>query len=334
VLPGLIDAHFHLDGANDLPALFLSHGVTSVRDPGLWIEVYDSVRSSGADVPRLFLTGPHLDQAPAAYPRDATIVRDEEEVRVAVERALAAGSSAIKVYFRLPLGLLGEAVRIAHAHGIPVTSHLEIVDARDAVRAGVDGVEHVTSFGTALLPAQDAEQYRQAVLADNEARREGRYRIWDAVDLDGPRTKDLIELLVERQVFVSPTLAVFERRVGDEDATEMHVRAFDQMLAFVGRAKRAGATVVVGSHSIVPHAERGWAFQRELELLVEAGLTPMESIVAATYDNARFFRIADRLGSLERGKEADLILVEGNPAEDIRAMREVRRVMLNGRWIR
>ena len=111
------------------------------------------------------------------------------------------------------------------------------------------------------------------------------------------------------------------------------MRAFRNMLAFVGRAHRAGARVVVGSHSSVPHAERGWAYQREMELLVEAGLTPIEAIVAATLENARFFRVEDRLGTIERGKLADLLLVEGDPSRDIRAMRRVRRVMLNGRWV-
>lgn len=97
-------------------------------------------------------------------------------------------------------------------------------------------------------------------------------------------------------------------------------------------ARRAGGRVVVGSHSAVPHAERGWAYQRELELLVESGLTPMQAIVAGTMENARFFRIAERLGSIEAGKLADLVLVEGDPLKDISTMRRVKRVMLNGRW--
>ena len=86
VLPGLIDAHFHLDGDQGLPALYLRHGVTSVRDPGAWIEAYDAVRASKNDVPRLFLAGPHLDQPPPAYPDDAYLVRDTEETRAAVNR--------------------------------------------------------------------------------------------------------------------------------------------------------------------------------------------------------------------------------------------------------
>ncbi|HVQ37307.1 MAG TPA: amidohydrolase family protein, partial [Pyrinomonadaceae bacterium] len=308
-------------------------GVTSVRDPGQWIEAYEAVRHSSQAVPRLFLTGPHLDSPPAAYPADSFIVRDREEARLAVERFADAGASAIKIYFRLPLGLIEAVNQAAHARGLPTTAHLEIMDAADAVRAGTDGIEHVTSFGVALLPPREAEKYRQAVLADNAARREGRYEVWNTIDIDGPRARALLGLLAARGTFLSPTLAVFERRVGDKDTTVVHANGFKRMLDFTGRARRAGVPVVVGSHSSVPHAERGWAYQREMELLVEGGLSPMQAIVAATMENARFFRVENRLGSVERGKLADLLLVEGDPLKDIRAMRNVKRVMLNGRWV-
>lgn len=333
ILPGLIDSHFHLDGDDPLPSLFLSHGVTSVRDPGAWIEAYDAVRKSDQAIPRLFLAGPHLDNAPPAYPHDAFIARDAEETRLAVNRFIDQGATVIKVYFRLPLGLIRVAAETAHARGVPVTSHLEIVDAADAIRAGVDGIEHITSFGTALMPLREAEKYRQSILADNNARREGRYKAWSEIDLNSPRVGLLLKLIAQRGTFISPTLAVFEKQKGDSGATEMHVRAFAQMLKFVGLAKRAGAHIVTGSHSSVPHAEHGWAYQREMELLVESGLTPMQAIQAATMENARFFRITDRLGSIEAGKLADLILVADDPSKDIGAMRRIKRVMLNGNWI-
>ena len=333
VLPGLIDSHFHIDGDDPLPALYLMHGITSIRDPGQWTEAYDVARKGPAPIPRLFLCGPHLDSPPAAYPTDSYVVRDAEEARNAVNRFADEGASAIKVYFRLPLALIRVAVETAHARGLPVTSHLEIVDASDAIRAGVDGVEHATSFGTALLPLREAEKYRQAVLADNNARREGRYEVWSKIDLNSSRASGLFKLIVDRGTIVSPTLAVFERQAGDKDTKEVHVRGFKQMEAFVGLAFRAGAHVVVGSHSDVPHAKRGWAYQRELELLVESGLTPMQALVAGTMENAQFFHVADRLGSIETGKLADLVLVEGNPSQNISDMRNVKRVMLNGNWI-
>jgi len=194
-------------------------------------------------------------------------------------------------------------------------------------------VEHVTSFGTSLLPLRESEKYRQAMLADNSARREGRYQVWNTIDLDSARAKRVFNLIVERGTVLSPTLAVFERQSGDKDTTDVHVHAFKQMEGFVGRAFRAGARVVVGSHSDVPHAKRGWAYQRELELLVDSGLTPMQAIVAGTLENAKFFHAADRLGSIEPGKLADLVLVEGDPLANISDMRRVKRVMFNGLWV-
>ena len=334
LVPGLIDSPFHIDGDDPLPALYLSHGVTSVRDPGQWIEAYDVARNAAAPVPRLFLCGPHLDSPPPAYPTDSYIVRDADETRLAVNRFVDDGASAIKVYFRLPLALIKVAIETAHARGVPVMGHLEIVDARDAIRAGIDGIEHATSFGTALLPLRDAEKYRQAVLASNDARREGRYQVWNAINLKTPQAASLFKLIVDRGVVVSPTLAVFERQRGDKDTTDVHVHAFKQMEAFVGLANKAGAKIVVGSHSEVPHAKRGWAYQRELELLVESGLTPMEALVAGTMENARYFHVSDRLGSVEAGKLADLVLVEGDPSKDISNMRRIKRVMLNGIWQR
>lgn len=334
LLPGLIDSHFHLDEDAALPPLFLSHGVTSVRDPGAWIEAYQAVIQKDGLKPRLFLAGPHLDSPPPAYPKDSLIVRDASETRLAVNRLIDSGATVIKAYFRLPLALIETVTQTAHARGIPVTAHLEIVDAGDAIRAGVDGLEHITSVGTALLPPREGEAYRQSVLADNQARRDGRYKVWSEIDLDSPRVAVLLELMKQRNTVLSATLAVFERRTGDRDTTGMHVRGFQQMMRFVGLARRAGVRVVVGSHSSVPHAERGWAYQREMELLVESGLTLMQTLQGATIENARFFRVEERLGSLEVGKQADLLLVEGDPSQDISAMRRVKRVMIEGVWVK
>jgi imidazolonepropionase-like amidohydrolase len=225
------------------------------------------------------------------------------------------------------------ATATAHARGVPVTAHLETVDAAAAIGAGIDGIEHITSLGPALLPPRDAERYRQSVLQNNDARRDGRYQVFSRLDLSTESTRRLLTLVVRRGIFLSPTLAVFESRAGDPGADEAHVRGFQQMLALTGLAHRAGARMVVGSHSSVPHAERGFAYQRELELLVEAGFTPLEAITAGTIENARFFRIADRLGSVAVGKVADLVLVEGRPDRDIGAMRRIKGVMLNGQWV-
>lgn len=334
LIPGLMDSHFHIERDYELPRLYLSHGVTSVRDPGQWLEIYEPIVKSTLPQPRCFVAGPHLDGQPHAHPQDAFEVTTPEETRAAVNRFVDEGADHIKVYYRLPFELIRVACDAAHARGVPVTAHLELVDADDAIRAGLDGVEHVTSFGTALAEKVDAEIFRQIVRTNNSARGKARYELWSNLDLDhSSRVKPLIDLILQRKIFLSPTLAVFERRAGDKGVSDAEVRGYGNMLKFIRLCHRAGATIVVGSHSSVPKAERGWAYQREMELLAECGLTTSEIITAGTLNNARFFHTDARVGSIEAGKLADLVLIEGDPRTNIVAMKNVNRVILNGRFV-
>ena len=169
-------------------------------------------------------------------------------------------------------------------------------------------------------------------MSSNDARKRGRYEVWNSLNLEkNPLADSLIQFLKEKKTFVSATLAVFEKQADQGDSIE--VNGFRNMVKFVGKAKQGGVRMVVGSHSWVPYAELGFAYFREMELLQDAGLSTMEIIHAATLENARFFRIDERLGSLEKGKIADIIVVEGDPLKDIKAMRQVKKVMLNGLWV-
>jgi len=334
LMPGLIDSHFHYDYVKHFPTKFVRNGVTSVRDPGQWIETYDFERQTGDPLPRLFLTGPHLDMPPPTWPKDCYVVRDVAEVREAMNYLLSQGVSAIKIYHRLSLGLIKEVCDIAHVYGLPVTAHLEITDARQAVLAGLDGIEHVTSVGTALISRKRAEAFRQNMLADNDGRKSGRLEMWRDIDVNSEAADSLIDFLVAHQTFFTPTLGAFEYRIDEDRKDSVAFVAFRHMMDFIGRCQKANVRIVVGSHGPwVPYAEKGWSYQHEMELLAKTGMDNMKIIKASTMENARFLKIDHRLGSIEKGKQADMILIEGDPVVDIKAMYNIKKVMLNGKWV-
>ena len=341
VIPGLIDSHFHIEKDPKLALRQLAHGVTAFRDPGQWDEAFDELRrmmaADGIPGPRIFTTGPHIDGEGPAYPADSVVARDAEEARRHAEESVKRGASALKIYYRLPFASAKAVIDVCDAHRIPCTAHLELLDARELIAAGLHGIEHITSFGVSLVPRREAEAYRQAVLKNNDARRDGRYRVFAGADLDGPQAHALYAVLRERRPFLDATLAVFERRLGmpdtQPDLAAIQVAGFAKMKQLAHRAAKEGARVVVGGHTEVPFAARGEAPWREIELLVESGFTPLEAISAATSTAAAFLYRSNELGRIRPGFSADLVVLSGQPDRDVSAVRTVERVMVAGRWI-
>ena len=375
MVPGLIDLHFHIENDPKLALRQLSHGITAFRDPGQWNEKFEELRrlmaSDQIAGPRIFTTGPHIDGERPAYPADSVVARDAEEARRLAERNVQQGASALKIYFRLPFASAKAVIDVCQARGIPCTAHLEILDARELIASGLHGLEHITSLGTSVLPQVEAEAYRQAVLANNDARRDGRYELFARADLDGPQARALYTVLRERKPWIDPTLAVFERRppspqggfgetgppspqggfggtgppsTGGVGATrtpqdmkpemaKVMVAGFAKMKQLTRRAGLEGGRLVMGGHSTVPFAARGEAPWRELELLVESGLSPLEAITAATGTAAGFLFRSDQFGTLRPGLQADLVILRGDASRDISAIRTVERVMVGGKWV-
>jgi imidazolonepropionase-like amidohydrolase len=343
IVPGLIDLHFHIENDPRLALRQLSNGVTAFRDPGQWNEKFEALRATiAADHlagPRIFTTGPHIDGEHPAYPADSVVARDPEEARRLAERNVRQGATALKIYFRLPFASAKAVIDVCQARGIPCTAHLEILDAGELITAGLHGIEHITSLGMSLTAQSEAEAYRQAVLADNDARRDGRYRMFARLDLESPQAKALYRVLQERRPWIDPTLAVFERRADrpqpdtSPEMAKSGVAGFAKMEQLTRRVGAEGARLVMGGHSTVPFAGRGEAPWRELELLVDSGLTPLEAIAAATTTAAAFLYRSDQLGALRSGLAADLVVLRADPSRDISAIRTVDRVMVAGEWI-
>lgn len=335
LMPGLIDAHFHSIMNNGLLNQYLRNGVTTIRDPGHPFRFYQNLHFAEQPVPRVFLTGAHLDGFPPVWPQQAVVIRDADHARRTVHEHVDNGGTGIKIYYRLPLEYYEVITQAAGERGIPVMAHLELVDADVAIRAGVNGIEHVSSFGTALADPEEAQKFRETVRADDEAREKARYQLWATIDLNADRVQDVIDTAVRYNAVLSPTLGVFEYQPDDARGKDYQVTGYRNMVRFVEMVHKAGMEIVTGSHVYgVEYADFGWAYQREMELLVEAGMTPMEAIFSSTMGNARYLRTEQRLGSIEPGKQADLLLIDGDPSEEISVMYNVHRVMLNGKWIR
>ena len=343
IMPGLIDSHFHIETDPKLALRQLSHGVTSFRDPGQWEEKFLELRRMMAadrlPGPRIFTAGPHLDGERPAYPADAVVARDAEEARRLAERNIRDGATALKIYFRLPLASAKAVIDVCVARRVPCTAHLEILDAAELFAAGLHGVEHITSLGMSLLPRVEAEAYRQAVLLDNDARRDGRYRLFAGLDLNGPRAQALYNVLRARRPWVDVTLAVFERRADAQprgtkpETARVLAAGFDKMKQLTRRVAEEGGRLVMGGHSAVPFAARGEAPWRELELLVESGLSPLEALTAGTGTAADFLYRSNQIGRLRPGLQADIVVLRDDPSRTISAIRTVERVMVGGRWV-
>src|SRR5690606_30224902 len=141
---------------------FLRNGVTTMRDPGHPFRFYQSINFASEQLPRIYLTGAHLDAYPGVYTQQATMIKDHDHIRETIKDYVQQGGSGIKTYFRLPLKYYETVIAVAESYGIPVVAHLELVAADEAIRAGLKGIEHVTSFGTALADPRDAQEFREA----------------------------------------------------------------------------------------------------------------------------------------------------------------------------
>jgi imidazolonepropionase-like amidohydrolase len=336
LLPGLWEMHAHYSGVEFGPAL-LAAGVTTARDCGGEFEFLTTVRSKidrdHALGPKLLLAGLIDSGGPLAF--GYVDVKTPEEAVAAVDMYADAKFEQIKVYTQIQPDVLKAISAEAHRRGMTVTGHVPAaVNAFDGIADGMDQINHLQFVTRAMVP-------------------EGHT---GPVDLESKRAQEMITLLKEKQIVVDPTLgwgemaghpksvdvASFEpgisaapftlsskfRALGvpAADEAKFHER-METNLKVVGALYRAGVTIVPGSDTGL----LGYGLDRELELYVQAGMPPMAAIQSATLVPARVMKLDGEVGSIEVGKRADLILVQGNPLEHISDIRRVVSVVANGR---
>ena len=331
VMPGLMDMHEHLikEYGASFGRLLLSYGITTVRSPGNvpgdFLEEREAVESGQRPGPRLFGTGYILDGERTVWEM-GTPVRTAAELARQVALAAELDYDLIKTYTHTSEPLRARAVELAHRHGMAVASH----EIYTAALFGSDSIEHLDGNGCGRGYASKASQLNN---------------VYD----------DVIQVLARSGMAITPTVSLFtpyaELAGGDPAATLTDPRwalqpswvraapaqtfgdfAAPSMLANIRASIRklhqAGARIVAGTDS--PFTPIGLNTHNELLQEVNAGLTPFEALRTATALPAELLGAGADLGTLEPGKLADLVFVRGNPLEDIRATRNVQRVMRNG----
>lgn len=338
------------------PLLYLAAGVTTMRTAGsidLPADIaikraIDSGRHPGPDV---ILTAPYLEAQPLTFPQMHALA-NADEARQAVDAGAAQGATWFKLYMHITPAEMKAAIDEAHSKGLKVTGHLCSVGFTEAADMGIDGLEHGVLVDTEFFPGKQPGvcPENNIAIADLAKR----------VDVGSPEVRAVIRHLVERHVTVTSTLAVDEDFGGEpqpmsglegrelralcwQSWLEYHaIRAFvlpkisypnlsGKQMQFEREFAAAGGTLVAGSDPTGDGGTlAGYADQREIELLVKAGFSPAEAIHIATENGADVLGESGRIGTIAKGKEADLVVVAGDPFRNISDIRNVDLVFRNG----
>jgi len=365
VMPGLVLMHEHMfyptgrlalfnEMGWSFPRLYLACGVTSLRTAGS-VEPYtdlnikkmiDAGRIPG---PKVHVTGPYLD-GKGSFATQFHVLTGPDDARRMVNQWADEGVTSFKAYMYITRAELGAAVEEAHRRGIKVTGHLCAVTFREAAGLGIDNLEHGIFVDTEFLPGKKPD----VCPAQNDT-----VTNLTKLDIESAPVREMIRDLVAHKVAVTSTLPVFEAFLPDRPPLQQRVldaltsdaraqylvsraRAAERKdspwpaalkkemqfeLAFV----RAGGRLMAGTDPTGNGgALAGFGSQREVELLVEAGFTPLEAIRIATLNAAEYLGEADSIGSIAPGKAADLVVLRGDPSVNIADIEKVETVFKDG----
>jgi enamidase len=361
VMPGLVMLHEHLyyptgpgvygQLGQSFVRLYLAGGVTTMRTGGNmngFMDVTLKRRVEAGEVagPAIDATMPYVN-GPNQFVQ-MTNLRTEQRARQHVAYWADEGATSVKAYMQVSRAALGTAIREAHARGMKVTGHLCSVTYAEAAALGIDNLEHgffaATDFVSDKKPDECPGQSRgQQAVAD--------------LDPKGVAFQTLIRTLIEKRVAITSTLTVFElntpgrplppgldvlvpqlreqylqnRARVEANGQSIYPRLFPKAMALEREFVRAGGLLVAGTDptgggGVIP----GYANHRQLELLVEAGFTPLEAIAIGTSNGARYLQQDKRIGTIAAGMQADLVVVAGDPSRDISDVRKVETVFRKG----
>jgi imidazolonepropionase-like amidohydrolase len=354
LLPGLWDSHQHVgDDWNLLQNL--ATGMTNYRSPGSDIDDAHSIYKRRASSDLLAPDGKIsviIDRKDPLAAQGSLTVTSAEEAIKAVDKIKAAGLWGAKFYTSMNPAWIAPAAAEAHKLGLHVHGHVPAgMRPLDAVRAGYDEITHINFIMMQAMPQSVVDKSNTA------ARIEGPAQYGKDVDLDSPAMKAFYAELAKRKTIVDPTISVWEPQLTSDgtaiapeyapyaDISPPAVvrgwkiagyplfanltrddfrKSFDKMVGLVGRLHDAGVRIVAGTDGY------GLELVRELELYEKAGLSNVEALQTATIVPARMTGMDDRVGSIAKGKTADVILVDGDVSKDLHNLYHVETVFLDG----
>jgi len=347
VLPGLADMHVHLQGGWDGIGVdllgyqryfnaMLYAGITTILDTGNyqpWILQLRQEQASGHLLaPRIYCVGAMIDAAEPAWPDLAYAVAAPAMIPAVVERDKRAGVDLIKAYRNLSDAFLISLTREASKAGLRVIiDQWERNGSPDLVRTGIAGFAHAPTRKMSaddLQLVHDRDVFVITTLVVEEY--SGRRRLSDLSFLDEPLIRDTTPpwFLTELRTQTARTPSDTER-----DEIQRSAAGFEEMKRNVKKLHDLGVFLAAGTDAPYPGVFQGEALHHELELLVESGFTPLEAIRVATFNAARIMKADTEWGSLQAGRLANVLIVDGNPAKHIRDTRKVDTVILQGRVV-
>ena len=344
LMPGLVDSHVHAlwdpSVASAFFPLFVANGVTTVRDMGGLLDLLPITRAQLADGsllgPRLIAAGGILDGPAPVHPEVSIAIETPEEAVAAVESVAAAGADFVKVYTLLPATAFDAIVAEAGRRGLPVSGHVPYEAGLVAAAADMRTIEHLMSEIGGYCEADRPEDCNAALAALHE---QGTYQVPTLVlqgqsepaDLCGDPRLDRLPPAVLTFWFGEaggPPHCAPGTTTGDLFQPELPPEAW-----IVPFLRETRIPILAGTDTGVPFSLPGWSLHDELGLLVEAGLSPTEALLAATREPARALGLADEIGTIRPGLVADLLLLRADPLADIEHTRSIEAVVLRGRLI-
>jgi len=330
LLPGLMDNHYHywepLSGADLLAA-----GVTSIRDPGSRIadamDYKDAIRLGILSGPDVYAAGPLID-GPGGYHPWVDVNIDDPAAAAPLVRSLEAqGVDFLKVYFLLDPAVLAAVVDEAKVQHLPVTGHIGVRTSwNEAIDGGISGLDHIRIWHD-FLPV-DQQPDGRAESLDSGRNPIGRMQAnWTSIDPESPEVSALLERMADTRTALDPTLYI--QHIDDEAKSRFSLeefaaarKTFTRMQTFVRRAVEAGVPLLAGTDNA--------GLFNELEVYDAAGVPTYEILRAATVNGARWLGKDADFGTIEPGKRAHMILVDGDPLEDISRLRDIDLVVKDG----